>query len=51
MMTTLKNTVKWEISSSFVHGIESTFSSAINYAKDLNESLTDIRIVSGQSVD
>ena len=51
MLTTLKNTVKWELSSNLVHGIEGAFSSAISYAKNLNSSLTDIRIVSGQTVD
>ena len=51
MLTTLKNTVKWELSSNLVHGIESAFSSAISYARNLNTSLTDIRVVSGQSVE
>lgn len=51
MMVTLKNTVKWELSSTFVHGLESGLSSAINYAKDLNSSLNDIRIVTGYSAD
>lgn len=51
MMTTLKNTAKWELSSNLVHGIESAFSNALNYSKQLNQSLTDIRIVSGASAD
>ena len=51
MLNTLKNTVKWEISSNLVHGIERAFTNAISYAKNLNSSLNDIRIVSGQSVD
>ena len=51
MMTTLKNTVKWELSSSFVHGIEGALSSAVSYTKNLNTSLTNIRIVTGQSAD
>ena len=51
MMTTLKNTAKWELSSSLIHGLESSFSSAISYVSDLNEALTDIRVVSGQSID
>lgn len=50
-LTTLKNTIKWEVSSTFVHGLESAFSGAVSYAKNLNTSLTDIRIVTGQSVD
>lgn len=49
--TTLKNTVKWEISSSVVHGLASAFSGAVSYAKNLNTSLTDIRIVTGKSVE
>jgi len=48
--TTLKNTVKWEISSKLVHGVESFLSGAINYAKDLNGTLNDIRIVTGASI-
>ena len=50
-LTTLKNTIKWEISSTFVHGLESAFSGAVSYAKNLNTSLTNIRIVTNQSVD
>lgn len=49
--TTLKNTVKWEISSNIVHGLEGALQGAVSYAKGLNESLTNIRIVTGQSVD
>ena len=49
--TTLKNTAKWEISSTIVHGLESALSGAVGYARDLNKSLTDIRIVTGQSVE
>lgn len=49
--TTLKNTVKWEISSTMVHSLESALSGAVSYAKNLNTSLTNIRIVTGQSVD
>ena len=51
MITTLKNTAKWELSSSAIHGLESAFSNAVNYVTDLNEALTDIRVVSGQSVE
>ena len=49
--TTLKNTVRWQISSSILHGFMSTISGAVGYAKDLNKSLNDIRIVTGASVD
>ena len=48
---TLKNTAKWEISSTIVHGLEGALSGAISYAKSLNSSLNDIRIVTGQTVD
>lgn len=51
MLTSLTNTVKWQISSSAVHGLMSGFSGAVGYVKDLNRSLNDIRIVTGQSVD
>ena len=49
--TTLKNTVRWQISSSILHGFMGTISGAVGYAKDLNKSLNDIRIVTGASVD
>ena len=48
---TLKNTVKWELSSTAVHGLESALSGAVSYAKNLNTSLNNIRIVTGQSVE
>ena len=48
---TLKNTVKWEISSNIVHGLESALSGAVSYVKNLNSSLNDIRIVTGYSAD
>ena len=50
-LTTLKNTVRWQISSSMLHGFMGTVQSAYRYAQDLNESLNNIRIVTGQSVD
>jgi TP901 family phage tail tape measure protein len=49
--TTLKNTAKWQISSSILHGFMGSIQSAYYYAEDLNESLNNIRIVTGQSVD
>lgn len=51
LWTTLKNTVRWQISSSILHGFMGTISGAVGYAKDLNKSLNDIRIVTGASVD
>ena len=49
--TTLKNTARWQISSSILHGFMGAVSSAYGYAQDLNKSLTDIRIVTGYSTD
>ena len=51
MGTSLKNTVRWQISSSIIHGFMGTIQGAYGYAQDLNESLNNIRIVTGQSVD
>jgi hypothetical protein len=47
MMTTLKNTARWQLSSSMLHGFMGAVSSAYGYAKDLDRSLNDIRIVTG----
>ncbi|MDD4804361.1 MAG: phage tail tape measure protein [Candidatus Pacebacteria bacterium] len=49
--TTLKNTARWQISSSILHGFMGTVQSAYGYAQDLNESLSNIRIVTGQNTD
>lgn len=49
--TTLKNTARWQISSSILHGFMGAIQSAHGYAQDLNASLNDIRIVTGASVD
>ena len=49
--TTLKNTIKWQISSTAIHAFIGGLQSAYGYAKDLNESLNNIRIVTGQTVD
>lgn len=49
--TTLKNTARWQISSSVLHGFMGTIQSAYGYAQDLNKSLNNIRIVTGQSSD
>lgn len=47
--TTLKNTARWQISSSVLHGFMSTLSGAYGYAQQLNKSLNEIRIVTGES--
>ena len=49
--TTLKNTARWQISSSILHGFMGTLSSAYGYAQRLNESLNNIRIVTGYNTD
>ena len=49
--TSLKNTARWQISSSILHGFMSSISSAYHYAQDLNESLNNIRIVTGNNAE
>lgn len=49
--TTLKNTARWQISSSILHGFMGALQGAYGYAQDLNESLNNIRIVTGQNID
>ena len=49
--TTLANTARWQISSSILHGFMGALQSAYGYAQDLNESLNNIRIVTGASVE
>ncbi len=51
MATTLKNTARWQLSSSILHGFMGSVQKAYGYAQDLNKSLNEIRIVSGQSAD
>ena len=47
--TTLKNTAKWQLSSSMLHGFMSAVQTSYRYAQDLNTSLNSIRIVTGES--
>ena len=49
--TTLMNTARWQISSSILHGFMGALQGAYGYAQDLNESLNNIRIVTGYSKD
>lgn len=49
--TTLKNTIKWQLSSNVIHGLQSALSEAVSYSKALNTSLNDIRIVTGKTAD
>lgn len=47
--TTLKNTARWQISSSMLHTFMGSLQSAYRYAQDLNQSLNRIQIVTGAS--
>ena len=49
--TTLKNTARWQISSTVLHGFMGALQSAWGYAKNLDKSLNDIRIVTGYNTD
>lgn len=49
--TVFKNTLKWQITSSLLHGFMGAVSEALKYTKDLNKSLNDIRRVSKASAD
>jgi hypothetical protein len=49
--TTLANTARWQLSASLLQGFTGAVSTAYNYVKDLNESLNNIRIVTGYSVE
>lgn len=49
--TSLANTARWQLSSSILHGFMGTLQSAYGYAQDLNESLNNIRIVTGYNAD
>lgn len=49
--TSLMNTARWQLSSSMLHGFMGAVQSAYGYAQDLNESLNNIRIVTGANVD
>ena len=49
--TTLKNTARWQLSSSILHGFMGSIQTAYTYAQNLNKSLNNIRIVTGNSAD
>ena len=51
MWNALGNTVRWQATSSLVHGVLSTAASAVSYVRNLDSSLNDIRIVTGQTQD
>lgn len=46
---TLKNTVRWQLSSTLVHGFMSALQRSIIYAQNLDKSLNNIRIVTQKS--
>lgn len=49
MWVSLKNIAKWNISTSILNSFQSSIQKAYYYSKDLNESLNNIRIVTGKS--
>lgn len=49
--TSLANTARWQLSSSILHGFMGAIQGAYRYAQDLNESLNNIRIVTGNSTE
>ena len=51
MWTVLGNTIRWQATSSMLHGIMTTASNAMGYVKSLDSSLNHIRIVTGQSTE
>lgn len=51
LWTSLKNVAAWQISSSILMGFTSSISEAYQFAQDLNESLNEIRIVTGSSAE
>jgi TP901 family phage tail tape measure protein len=51
MALTMANTVRFGISSSIFNSLTGSISKAYNYSVDLDKSLNNIRIVSGQSAD
>lgn len=48
---TLMNAARWQFSSSVLHGLMGAMQGAYGYAQDLDKSLTNIAIVTGQSRD
>lgn len=46
---TMKNTMRWQVTSGLLTGFTSSIGDAYRYAEDLNESLNNIRIVTGKS--
>ena len=51
LLDDLIKVTRWQLSSSIMHGFMGAVQTAHGYAQDLNESLTNIRIVTGQNTD
>ena len=51
MATTMANTAKWGVASSILNNMSSSIQKAWSFTKELDKSLTDIRIVTGKSAD
>ena len=51
LWTTMKNTMRWQLTSSAMHGFIGALEQAYGYAKSLDRSLNNIRIVSNKSAD
>ena len=51
MWVSMKNTMKWGITSSIFNNVTNSISQAWNYTKKLDTSLNDIRIVTGKSAE
>ena len=49
--TTLQNTARWQLSSALLRGFIGSVQTAYYYAQDLNESLNNIRIVTGKNTE
>lgn len=49
LWTTMKNTVRWQVTTSILHGFVGQLESSVGYVQDLNESLNKIQIVTKQS--
>lgn len=49
LWVTMKNTMRWQLTSSALHGFVGGVQTAYGYAQDLNESLNNIRIVTNKS--
>lgn len=51
LWVTMKNTMRWQLTSSVLHGFVGSLKQAYGYSKNLNRSLNEIRIVSEKSAE